>query len=101
MKRFMFFPAVIVAVSILFSACSAPTSPRSNEARTRAVAAAKILVAVDHSDTLALQRKILDAKSAQSEYTIIGDSIAARDFGTAFKDYLSAHDKSLYHAIFQ
>ena len=62
--------------------------------------AAQQLIDTDHSDTIALQHRILEAKVVQSEYVIAGDSIAVEAFDEAFRDYLMLHDGSLAEAIF-
>ena len=75
-------------------------SPREQEARDRAAQAAAAVVATDHADTLALQQAILDAKAQQSEYTLMGDTVAVRVFEESFRDHLRQHDQSLFQAIF-
>lgn len=64
------------------------------------MAAAKELIATDHSDTMALQHKLLEAKAVQSKYAIDGDSGAVNAFDEAFREYVSKNDAALANAIF-
>ena len=93
--------AAAAATVACSSGCSSSTSsPHADEARERAVAAAKELIATDHADTMALQHKLLDAKAIQSKYAIDGDSGAVNAFDEAFREYVTKNDASLAHAIF-
>ena len=94
------------AIAFCSLACSSgctscSSSAKAQEARERAIAAARELIASDHSDTMALQHKILDAKAIQSEYAIAGDSIAAKAFDEAFREHIRQNDESLAIAIFK
>ena len=89
----------MVVAGVLYG-CSCAPDTRADEARERAVVAAQQLIDTDHSDTIALQHRILEAKVVQSEYVIAGDSIAVEAFDEAFRDYLMLHDGSLAEAIF-
>jgi len=81
-------------------ACSEQKSPLDNEARSAGTRAAAALMAVDHSDTIALQRAILDAKACQSVYVLKRDSLAVQAFDEAFRVYLQEYDAKLYQSIF-
>lgn len=96
----------VVAISALMVSgicgCSGSGARLGNsEAREKAEAAAKSLVDADHSDTMLLQQKILEAKAIQSEYALAGDSDAVKDFDEAFRNYITKNDKSLAAAMFQ
>lgn len=80
--------------------CSRPWSPHTDEARQRAEQYAAKLIAVDRTDTLAMEHCIIEAKAAQGEYDLMGDSIAVRAFDEAFEDYLQKHDQKLAQLIF-
>ena len=99
MRTLIYIFATMVVAGVLYG-CSCAPDTRADEARERAVVAAQQLIDTDHSDTIALQHRILEAKVVQSEYVIAGDSIAVEAFDEAFRDYLMLHDGSLAEAIF-
>ncbi len=92
-----------VAAIMLTAGCGGGEQPRSTQAavadRQGAEAAAR-LVAVDHGDTLALQRAILDARARADSFAIAGDTVATAAFDAAFENYLKEHDAALHAAIF-
>ena len=99
MRKLIYIFATMVVAGVLYG-CSCAPDTRADEARERAVVAAQQLIDTDHSDTIALQHRILEAKVVQSEYVIAGDSIAVEAFDEAFRNYLMLHDGSLAEAIF-
>ena len=99
MRKLIYIFATMVVAGVLYG-CSCAPDTRADEARERAVVAAQQLIDTDHSDTIALQHRILEAKVVPSEYVIAGDSIAVEAFDEAFRDYLMLHDGSLAEAIF-
>ena len=99
MRKLIYIFATMVVAGVLYG-CSCAPDTRADEARERAVVAAQQLIDTDHSDTIALQHRILEAKVVQSEYVIAGDSIAVEAFDEAFRDYLMLHDGILAEAIF-
>ena len=99
MRKLIYIFATMVVAGVLYG-CSCAPDTRADEARERAVVAAQQLIDTDHSDTIALQHRILEAKVVQSEYVMAGDSIAVEAFDEAFRDYLMLHDGSLAEAIF-
>ena len=99
MRHLIYIFATMVVAGVLYG-CSCAPDTRADEARERAVVAAQQLIDTDHSDTIALQHRILEARVVQSEYVIAGDSIAVEAFDEAFRDYLMLHDGSLAEAIF-
>ena len=99
MRKLIYIFATMVVAGVLYG-CSCAPDTRADEARERAVVAAQQLIDTDHSDTIALQHRILEAKVVQSEYVIAGDSIAVEAFDEAFRYYLMLHDGSLAEAIF-
>ena len=65
-----------------------------------ATEAARKLVETDHSDTLAMQNCILEAKVLQAEFQQADDSIAIASFNKAYKKYLQKNDPELAKEIF-
>lgn len=98
MKKVIF--TIIAATLLVACGSSEGQSPRSQEAREEGRAAALRLVAVDHSDTLAMQEAILDAHATKSKYIILDDTVAQREFDNAFRDALNEKDPSLAREIF-
>ncbi len=91
----------IVAVLVLLMAgCSEKKSPFDAEARDSGMRAAAALIAVDHTDTIAMERAVMDAKAKQSVYALKRDSAAVRAFDEAFRSYLKEKDRPLYNSIF-
>ena len=90
----------ILAVTILLAGCAEKKSPLDAEARDSGMRAAAALVAVDHTDTLSMERAVMDAKAKQSVYALQRDSAAVRAFDEAFRAYLKEKDRPLYNSIF-
>ncbi len=65
-----------------------------------ATEAAKRLVETDHTDTLAMQNCILEAKALEAEFQLADDSIAIVSFNKAYKQYLEKNDPELAKEIF-
>lgn len=80
--------------------CACHHSPHATEAKERGAKAAAALLATDPTDTLAMQTSVLDAKAAQSEYTLIGDSVAVEIFDKAFREYVTEHNAKLAAQMF-
>lgn len=87
-------------MAVLLGACAEQKSPLDAEARDSGMRAAAALVAVDHTDTMAMERAVIDAKAKQSAYALKRDSAAVRAFDEAFRAYLKEKDIPLYHSIF-
>ena len=98
MMRQLFY--IMAAVVLLLVACGEQKSPLDAEARDSGMRAAAALVAVDHTDTMAMERAVMDAKAKQSAYALQRDSAAVRAFDEAFRAYLKEKDKLLYQSIF-
>ena len=98
MKKLLLIPIVALAMA----ACGAGEgqSPRGDEAREEGVAAATRLVNTDHSDTLAMQEAILDARATASKYMILDDTVALKVFDEAFHECLKEKDPKLANEIF-
>lgn len=75
-------------------------SKLKGEAQQVATEAAKRLVETDHTDTLAMQNCILEAKVLQAKYQLADDSIAIVSFNKAYKQYLVENDPELAKDIF-
>lgn len=97
MKYLLHILAVIVVV---MAGCAEQKSPLDAEARDSGMRAAAALVAVDHTDTMSMERAVMDAKAKQSVYALKWDSAAVRAFDEAFRSYLKEKDKPLYQSIF-
>ena len=85
---------------LLAVGCSEKKSPLDAEARDSGMRAAAALVAVDHTDTMSMERAVMDAKAKQSVYALKRDSAAVRAFDEAFRSYLKEKDQMLYQSIF-
>lgn len=102
MRHLLYLP-VLLAAAALVSGCgggSSATSTRAAEARARAIEAAARLIATSHTDTMAMQHAILDAKAMQSEYILAGDTAAVRAFDEAFREKIGTEDPDLASAVF-
>ncbi len=75
-------------------------SEYEQEARERAIIAAQSLIATDHENIMKMEAEILNAKAVQSEYLLLGDTLAAQAFDKAFRDYVAANDSVLAQEIF-
>ena len=95
---------LVMAASVLLVACSAKQevkpSPLLAKAKQVATEQAQKLVDTDHSDTLAMQNCILEAKALQAEFQVANDTMAINAFNRAFKNYLQEHDPALAREIF-
>ena len=92
---------LLMLVTVALASCANnQLSTQSETARAEARDAAARLVTVDHGDTLALQRAILDARAIASRYMLDGDSLAVKAFDEEFETYLAEHDMPLHDAIF-
>ena len=87
-------------VLMLAASCGEKKSPLDAEARDSGMRAAAALVAVDHTDTMSMERAVMDAKAKQSVYALKRDSAAVRAFDEAFRSYLKEKDRPLYQSIF-
>ena len=90
----------LLLASLLLVGCGEKKSPLDAEARDSGMRAAAALVAVDHTDTMAMERVVMDAKAKQSVFALKRDSAAVRAFDEAFRSYLKEKDKMLYQSIF-
>lgn len=90
----------LIVTLMALGACSEEKSPLDAEARDSGMRAAAALIAVDHTDTMSMERAVMDAKAKQSVYALKRDSAAVRAFDEAFRSYLKEKDKHLYQSIF-
>lgn len=90
----------ILVLLVALGGCSEKKSPLDAEARDSGMRAAAALVAVDHTDTLSMERAVMDAKAKQSVYALKRDSAAVRAFDEAFRSYLKEKDRPLYQTLF-
>lgn len=99
-------PTYILALFLIMTmavACSHKNekqSPLVEKAIRIASQAAKQLVETDHSDTLAMQNCVLEAKAMQVEFQVAGDTAAINSFNRSFKKYLQDNDAQLAKEIF-
>lgn len=91
---------IAVLVAAVLGGCAEKKSPLDAEARDSGMRAAAALVAVDHTDTMSMERAVMDAKAKQSKYALQRDSAAVRAFDEAFRSYLKEKDRALYLSIF-
>lgn len=91
---------IVAAVAVMLVGCAEKKSPLDAEARDSGMRAAAALVAVDHTDTMSMERAVMDAKAKQSVYALQRDSAAVKAFDEAFRSYLKEKDRPLYQAIF-
>lgn len=91
---------IVVVLAMLMAGCAEEKSPLDAEARDSGMRAAAALVAVDHTDTMSMERAVMDAKAKQSVYALKRDSAAVRAFDKAFRSYLKEKDRVLYQSIF-
>ncbi|MBR5726251.1 MAG: hypothetical protein IKX56_05900 [Muribaculaceae bacterium] len=97
MKHLLHF---LIVVAVLLCGCGEKKSPLDAEARDSGMRAAAALVAVDHTDTMSMERAVMDAKAKQSVYALKRDSAAVRAFDEAFRAYLKEKDRPLYQSLF-
>ena len=90
----------IAVLLAMLAGCGEKKSPLDAEARDSGMRAAAALVAVDHTDTLSMERAVMDAKAKQSVYALKRDSAAVRAFDEAFRSYLKEKDRPLYQSLF-
>ena len=91
---------IVLLLVVALAGCSEKKSPLDAEARDSGMRSAAALVAVDHTDTMAMERAVMDAKAKQSVYALKRDSAAVRAFDDAFRSYLKEKDRPLYQTIF-
>lgn len=91
---------LLLILAVMLEGCGEKKSPLDAEARDSGMRAAAALVAVDHTDTMSMERAVMDAKAKQSIYALKRDSAAVRAFDEAFRSYLKEKDRPLYDAIF-
>ncbi len=97
MRHLIYIMAVLL---VAMAGCAEKKSPLDAEARDCGMRAAAALVAVDHTDTISMERAVMDAKAKQSLYALKRDSAAVRAFDEAFRSYLKEKDRPLYNSIF-
>lgn len=91
---------IVALAAVMMVGCAKEKSPLDAEARDSGMRAAAALVAVDRTDTMSMERAVMDAKAKQSVYALKRDSAAVRAFDEAFRSYLKEKDKQLYQSIF-
>ena len=96
--------ALLVALA-LTTACASKNGSEDTKALTQkaiatATKAAKAVVETDHSDTLAMQNAILEAKAMQAEFQVTGDTAVINSYNRAFKKYLQENDPGFAKEIF-
>ncbi len=91
---------IVALLAVVMGGCAEKKSPLDAEARDSGMRAAAALVAVDHTDTMLMERAVMDAKAKQSVYALKRDSAAVRAFDEAVRSYLKEKDRPLYQSIF-
>lgn len=98
--RHLFYITALAATVGAFTACGKKHSPDSVKAQAQAVEAVERIVEIDSTDTMALQNELLRAEALRSQYTISGDSAAAKDFDQSFRDALIQKKPQMAKALF-
>ena len=98
--RGLSFLLVLALMAGCYSKKEDKPSPLKEKAVKIATDAAKSLVATDHSDTLAMQNSILEAKTLQAEFQVAEDTAAINAFNRTFKKYLQDNDPDLAKEMF-
>ena len=96
MRRLLY----LLVLLVVLAGCGEKKSPLDAESRDSGMRAAAALVAVDHTDTLSMERAVMDAKAKQSVFALKRDSAAVRAFDEAFRAYLKEKDRTLYQSLF-
>ena len=91
---------IVAVLAVVLAGCGEKKSPLDAEARDSGMRAAAALVAVDHTDTMSMERAVMDAKAKQSVYVLKRDSAAVRAIDEAFRSYLKEKDRPLYQSLF-
>ena len=91
--------AVLLLLALVASCGGKETSPLSQQAKQRAVKAAKNVEAIESTDTFAIQEALVEAAALRSQYLLKDDSIAAGDFDEAFMNHLRKHRPDLAKAL--
>ena len=91
---------IVAVLAVVLAGCGEKKSPLDAEARDSGMRAAAALVAVDHTDTMSMERAVMDAKAKQSVYALKRDSAAVRAFDEAFRSYHKEKDRPLYQSLF-
>ncbi len=91
--------AVLILLALVASCGGKETSPLSQQAKQRAVKAAKNVEAIELADTFAIQQALVEAAGLRSQYLLKDDEIAARDFDEAFMSHLQKHRPELAKAL--
>ncbi len=76
------------------------TSPHSAQAKTRGLKCAYELLKIPATDTLALERSLINASAERSKYLLDNDTIAAHDFDRAYKKAVQRGNPQLAKEIF-
>ena len=105
MKKAIFSPLLAVLLIVAMATACMPNkscqpSPLAQKAVKVATEMAKQLVETDHSDTLAMQNCILEAKAQQAEFQVARDTAAINSYNRAYKKYLMKNDPDLAKEIF-
>lgn len=105
-KLLIFITLISAALMMGGCKCEKQPAPKPKVSKLKgkaievATEAAKRLVETDHTDTLAMQNCILEAKAMQTEFQLADDSIAVASFNKAYKQYLVENDPELAKEIF-
>lgn len=99
--RHLFYILVALAMMCGAVACGKKHSPNSVKAQVQAVDAVARLVAVDSTDTMAMQSELLKAEAMRSQFLLDGDSVAAQDFDETFRETLIQKSPRMAKTLFQ
>ena len=93
---------ILVAMAVMCGAvaCGKKHSPNSVKAQVQVVDAVARLVAVDSTDTMAMQSELLKAEAIRSQFLLDGDSVAAQDFDETFRETLIQKSPRMAKTLF-
>ena len=91
--------AALILLGMVAGCGGRATSPLSQQAKQRAVKAAKNVEAIELADTFAIQQALVEAAGLRSQYLLKDDSIAAQDFDEVFMNHLRKHRPELAKAL--
>lgn len=102
MRHLFYIVVAMAAMAVMCGsvACGKKHSPNSVKAQVQAVDAVARLVAVDSTDTMAMQSELLKAEAVRSQFLLDGDSVAAQDFDETFRETLIQKSPRMAKTLF-
>lgn len=100
LMKFFVGKLTLIIMILVATACGSEGSVYEAEARERAVVMAKEVLKMSNRSTFEVERVILEAKVAQSEYLLKGDTVAAKAFDESFRAYVQTNDSIFAKELF-